>query len=72
MPLGRSEMSTAAKTAMIPALLGLLASACAGMGGPANVRHEPLSAVAPSDLAEQVAARIVVSSRIGNFPTVIQ
>ena len=60
MPLPRSEMSTVAKRAVIPVLLGLLSSlssACAGMGGPVSVRHEPLSAVAPADLADQVAAR---------------
>ncbi|MGH1343040.1 MAG: hypothetical protein ACRBN8_15880 [Nannocystales bacterium] len=38
-------------------MLGLLASACAGMGGPVVERHEPLSAVAPYELADQVAAR---------------
>lgn len=57
MPLLRSQMLPALKKAMIPAMLGFLASACAGMGGPLVERHEPLSAVAPSDLADQVAAR---------------
>lgn len=47
----------AAKRAVISATLGLCASACAGMGGPVAERHEPLSAVAPTDLADQVAAR---------------
>ncbi len=47
----------AAKRAVIPAILGVWATACAGMGGPVAERHEPLSAAAPSDLADQVAAR---------------
>lgn len=57
MPLLRSQMLPTLKKAMIPAMLGIFASACAGMGGPLVERHEPLSAVAPSDLADQVAAR---------------
>jgi hypothetical protein len=47
----------AAKKAVISAALGLLGVGCAGTGGPIAQRHEPLSAVAPSELAEQVAAR---------------
>ena len=57
MPLLRSRMLVTLKTAMIPVTLGLWATACAGMGGPRAERHEPLSAVAPSELADQVAAR---------------
>ncbi len=57
MPLLGSQTLLALKKAMIPAMLSLLASACAGMGGPLAERHEPLSAVAPSELADQVAAR---------------
>ena len=57
MPLLRSAMLTTTKTALISVLQALLASGCAGMGGPVAVRHEPLSAVAPADLADQVAAR---------------
>ncbi|MBV1860726.1 MAG: hypothetical protein KUG77_20090 [Nannocystaceae bacterium] len=57
MPLVRSETLVALKKAMIPAMLGFWASACAGMGGPLAQRHEPLSAVAPTDLVDQVVAR---------------
>lgn len=57
MPLVRSQTLLTLKRAMIPTMLGLWASACAGMGGPLAERHEPLSAVAPAELAEQVAAR---------------
>lgn len=57
MPLLRSKNLFALKKAMIPAILAVWASGCAGMGGPLAERHEPLSAVAPSELADQVAAR---------------
>lgn len=57
MPLLRSKKLLALKKAMIPAILAVWASGCAGMGGPLAERHEPLSAVAPSELADQVAAR---------------
>ena len=50
-------MLLAAKRALFPALVGLMAAGCAGVGGPVHERHEPLSAVAPSELADQVAAR---------------
>lgn len=57
MPLLRSRFVLTAKKAVISATLGLLAGGCAGTGGPIAQRHEPLSAVAPEGLADQVAAR---------------
>jgi len=51
------DTTLAAGRAVLAIVVALLGAGCAGMGGPVHERHEPLSAVAPAELADQAAAR---------------
>lgn len=55
----RRSLALVARSLLIPLAIPLVGTlvACAGVGGPDGVRHEPLSAVAPTHLADEVAAR---------------